>query len=260
MTQPTIQPQTVTKPIQLLAAWLVGLVLVDGAFLGAATQLTEPDWAAGALTVAAIVNVPLFLAFLFLMQTRFRPEMQEDTFYARYLERKSAETQQIEMVRIDDTVARVPSPLPKPRFKRKSTGLKKGLVKINDLIPGFQTIVRELAASGVSFEDTFGSTSVGQTPPSPLLVSMGIDADVETFQEIARVMDRHGLEYVAISRGGIDEEYIHIGSYLFEGYGDRITPFKGDVKNSIMNEPHSMPSIKKLVPVIDILSGEPGED
>lgn len=86
---PRIDPEKITRPIQLLAAWLVGLVAVDGAFLTAAVNIAEPQWAPGVLVVSAILNVPLFLAALFLLQTRYRPEMQEDTFYAKYLEHKS---------------------------------------------------------------------------------------------------------------------------------------------------------------------------
>jgi hypothetical protein len=81
-----IQPDQVTKPIQLLAAWLVGLIAVDGSFLTAAGLLTRPVWAPSALVIAAVCNVPLFLISLFMLQTRFRPEMQEDSYYAKYLE------------------------------------------------------------------------------------------------------------------------------------------------------------------------------
>lgn len=70
--------EKVTKPIQLLAAWLTGLVLVDGMFLTAAKTISEPAWITGVLSVAAIINVPVFLAAIFLLQTKFRPEMQED--------------------------------------------------------------------------------------------------------------------------------------------------------------------------------------
>nr|DAM29568.1 MAG TPA: hypothetical protein [Caudoviricetes sp.] len=83
-----IQPEKITKPIQLLAAWLVGLILVNGSFLTAASQLTVPSWLPPLLVIASIVNVPLFLVSLFLLQTKFRPEMQEDTFYSKYLEKR----------------------------------------------------------------------------------------------------------------------------------------------------------------------------
>jgi len=81
-----IQAHKVTKPIQLLAAWLLGLIAIDGAFLTAANLLSTPKWASAALVIAAIVNVPVFLVCIFLLQTRFRPEMQEDSYYSKYLE------------------------------------------------------------------------------------------------------------------------------------------------------------------------------
>jgi hypothetical protein len=85
MAERHIAPEKVTKPIQLLAAWLVGLIVVNASFLLAAQQIGSPSWAAGALVVAAIANVPIFIAALFLLQTKFRPQMQEDSYYAQYL-------------------------------------------------------------------------------------------------------------------------------------------------------------------------------
>ena len=52
-----IQPQKINKPIQLLAAWLAGLAIVDGAFLTAAAAITTPPWIPGLLAIAAVVNV-----------------------------------------------------------------------------------------------------------------------------------------------------------------------------------------------------------
>ncbi len=74
--------------MQLLAAWLTGLIIVDGLFLMAAAKVESPNWAPGVLVIAAIVNVPLFLVCLFLLQTKFRAEMQEDVYYSKYLERQ----------------------------------------------------------------------------------------------------------------------------------------------------------------------------
>lgn len=74
--------------MQLLAAWLTGLIIVAGSFLTAAAKVESPSWAPGALVIAAIVNVPLFLVCLFLLQTKFRAEMQEDAYYSKYLEQQ----------------------------------------------------------------------------------------------------------------------------------------------------------------------------
>lgn len=91
MQQPKIEPHRIEKPIQLLAAWLVGLVLVDGAFLTSAALITVPAWAPGVLVCAAVTNVPLFLTAIFLLQTKFRPEMQGDEHYAHYLDRQTSQ-------------------------------------------------------------------------------------------------------------------------------------------------------------------------
>lgn len=87
--QNNIPVEKVTKPIQLLAAWLIGLILVNTGFLAAAKAIESPSWIPGLLVTAAVLNVPIFLAAIFLLQTKFRPEMQEDSFYSKYLETKT---------------------------------------------------------------------------------------------------------------------------------------------------------------------------
>jgi len=84
-----INPQKITKPLQLLAAWLVGLIAVNGSFLSAATLIKSPPWGASMLLIAAVCNVPLFIGCLFLLMTVFRPQIQDDQFYSKYLETKS---------------------------------------------------------------------------------------------------------------------------------------------------------------------------
>src|SRR5437867_4713200 len=88
MAKQQLEAHRVTKPIQLLAAWLVGLISTDAAFLTAARWLTAPSWVPAVLVIAAVINVPLFLICIFLLQTKFRPEMQEDTYYSKYLEKR----------------------------------------------------------------------------------------------------------------------------------------------------------------------------
>lgn len=91
MDQHGIKPERITKPIQLLAAWLVGLFVTNASFLLAAKQIDNPSWGAAMLLIASVVNVPVFIVALFLLQTKFRPQMQEDQYYSKYLddERKS---------------------------------------------------------------------------------------------------------------------------------------------------------------------------
>lgn len=85
MTEHRIDPRMVTKPLQLLAAWLVALIVLDTAFLTAAATIRTPDWASAVLVIASVGNVPIFLFGMFLLQTKYRPEMQEDSYYSVYL-------------------------------------------------------------------------------------------------------------------------------------------------------------------------------
>lgn len=88
MADANIRPHRITKPIQLLAAWLAGLAIVNGSFLAAAATIHTPSWITGTLVLASILNVPIFLLSLFILQTKFRPEMQEDSYYSEYLQKK----------------------------------------------------------------------------------------------------------------------------------------------------------------------------
>lgn len=83
-----IEAHKITKPIQLMAVWFVALFLVDSVFLTAAAKISEPAWIRPTLIISAVAFVPLFLAGVFLMQTVFRKELQEDQYYSEWLERQ----------------------------------------------------------------------------------------------------------------------------------------------------------------------------
>lgn len=76
-----INPETITKPLQLLAVWFIGLILIDTLFLTIATRIVKPEWASGTLVIASVVYVPLFVICLFLLQTRYRRELLADEGY-----------------------------------------------------------------------------------------------------------------------------------------------------------------------------------
>ena len=83
-----IEAHKIKKPIQLMAVWFITLVLIDSAFLTAAVNISTPSWLSPTLVISAIVFVPLFLLGVFLMQTVFRKELQEDQFYSEWLKRQ----------------------------------------------------------------------------------------------------------------------------------------------------------------------------
>jgi hypothetical protein len=83
MAKDSIEPGRVTKPFQLWAASLATLIAVVTAFLTAATQLHKPSWLPAVLALAAIAFVLLFIVLVFLLQTRFRDQMQDDAHYSK---------------------------------------------------------------------------------------------------------------------------------------------------------------------------------
>ena len=88
MQETKLEPHRITKPFQLLAAWISGLVLLVGAFVGGAVFITEPSWLQALFGVAAVIIVPLFIVLIFIMQTRYRPQLQDDPYYAEYLKKQ----------------------------------------------------------------------------------------------------------------------------------------------------------------------------
>lgn len=84
MSEPQIQPHKITKPIQLLAVLMAGLVLLVSAFLTGARFLNDPQWIPAFLAISAVSLVPIFVVLLFLLLTRFRPQLQEDAYYAQW--------------------------------------------------------------------------------------------------------------------------------------------------------------------------------
>jgi hypothetical protein len=88
MGSPKIEPHKITKPIQLVAVWIAGLVLVDGIFFSGAKFISTPEWLSPMLCIFAFIITIIFAVLIFLMQTKYRPQLQEDPYYAEYLRRQ----------------------------------------------------------------------------------------------------------------------------------------------------------------------------
>lgn len=220
MDQQRIDPSKVTKPIQLLAAWLAGLIIINAAFLGAAAYISKPEWASGVLIVAAIVNVPLFLLCLFLLQTKFRPEMQEDQYYSSYLaKRYSKETATTEVVEITNNVGSA-SVQTDRIFAGGDVFIShrsaRSGVEINDLLPSYKEIKVKLEKSGITISNTFGTNSKPGGIPSLFLVSFGRGADLSLFRKVVAICKEFGLEGVSFAAEDVSREAIYIGSYGYD--------------------------------------------
>jgi tetratricopeptide (TPR) repeat protein len=92
-----IDPEKVGAPFQFLAAALVFIVLLDGSFLSAAAVIEKPSWAAAVLVISAVVNVPLLLIGMFVLQTRFRAELLGDQQYVELQKTVQRRTEQLRL-------------------------------------------------------------------------------------------------------------------------------------------------------------------
>ncbi|SOZ98946.1 conserved hypothetical protein [Cupriavidus taiwanensis] len=225
-----IQPHKVTKPIQLLAAWLIGLVLTVGIFLTTALKLEPGSWERGALVVAAIVDVPVFLFALFLLQTKFRAELQEDSFYSEYLSKKTAAiihiekglsskgtgTEQVVDVSgmgstvLEDAKASIAGSVNATPWGRWKVGL-------NVHHPKATEIAHALRQDGMPIAEMFGTTQL----PQEWVISLSHDIPARDVVRLLKAVLRFGFAGVAFWHPQYEAgetEDVYIGSYANRKY------------------------------------------
>jgi hypothetical protein len=236
MVDEKITPHKVTKPIQLLAAWLVGLCVVNGSFLGAAITISI-TWLQAILVIAAALNVPLFIAAMFLLQTKFRPEMQEDVFYAKYLDRKTNQLIEIsnvdrnktrleriesELLTITDSVRALPA------GQQESTEIREPEsqssfpfgIAINDHLPWFSDVRKELRNAKFLVADIFGSVN-GTKPPEKFIISIGRHLRGTALRDLLCVLLKYNFDGIEFSDTSDqpDPRDVYIGGYGWDpGY------------------------------------------
>ncbi len=237
MSEPKIQPHKVTKPIQLVAAWLAGLVLIDAMFLGAAASMNSQAWPHAALVVAAILNVPLFLGAIFLLQTKFRAELQEDSFYSEYLSKRTNQVVRVDKnaqqdARIETLETRlsqltIPAPTTDIAFSEQPTAAdwSEWLIAVNKLHPQESEIAEALEDAGIPVETFFGLGAEAEPPPR-WVISINYQIPISLQIHLLRVLvnfEFSGFHQWEPRRDAEEYEDVYIGSYGKESVA-RITP------------------------------------
>jgi len=235
MTEQKIEAHTVTKPIQLLAAWLVGLILTNGAFLMTALNLEPQSWERSALVIAVIINVPLFLLALFVLQTRFRAELQEDTYYSDYLSKKTSAIVRIDthashdarLVELERQVLRfsdqkiLPSVVSDDvRMHLNWSGWR---IALNQQHPRFVEIRQALKEAMIPLAEVFGAP---ERPPEQWIISISDSFSAQYVVALLKVLlpfDFDGVQFWEPQREAEETEDVYIGSYGKDSYA-RITP------------------------------------
>lgn len=228
MSEPKIQPAAITKPMQLLAAWLVGLLAIDSCFLLAAAKLPPGSVESAALTWAAIANVPIFLGALFLLQTRFRPELQEDLYYSTYISQKT--NQAISVSRDEQRLATVLGKIERVEnllkaasseaLSRDHENLLSGVTfGINEHFTDREDLSAKLLGMGIDRHTWFG----GEDHPKGRVVSISEHLPADTVAAVLALVERLGFTRYNLFDNQMEEieEDVLIGSY---GTGDQKIP------------------------------------
>ncbi|WP_336355396.1 hypothetical protein [Pseudomonas granadensis] len=239
MADQKIDPHKITRPIQLLAAWLVGLILTDSIFLTATLSLESQSWERGALVLAAILNVPLFLGALFLLQTKFRPELQEDTYYHEYISKKSAEILKIDKNTAQDNrlseierkihqmIELKPpyNPRENPNAESSELDWESWQVSINCLHPSYNSIKEALRSAGIPIASTIGNR-VTKVIPEAWTISLSPILPASHKSQILKIVLPFGFDgielYYPVPEAGETED-VYIGGYGVGNYS-KITP------------------------------------
>lgn len=219
-----IEPHKVTKPIQLLAAWMVGLVVTNSSFLIAASQMTDQSWEKGFLVVAAVINVPVFLFALFLLQTRFRAELQEDTYYSEYLSKKTSTPIKLDKNTEQDArierIERVVTQLSSQKIEQDNNVSVEGeldwakwTVGMNRYHPNFKEIREALKAAKIPITSYFGKK---EELPNRWVISLSRFLPITHKTAILRELlpfEFDGFQLWEPIREADETEDVYIGSY-----------------------------------------------
>lgn len=218
MSQNPIVPEKITKPIQLLGAWLAGLFAIDSCFLFAATKMVSGSIEAIALVIAAIFNVPIFLAAVFLLQTKFRPELQEDSYYSTYLSQKTNQpiTIEKEAALVDEVMKRIEMLETKAIELRTAQGAQADALPplvfgVNRHLEDGDKIKAQLAKHGVLSCTSFG----GKEPPKDRVVSISQYLPATVREQVIKIAIELGFKYYRNYDNQLEEalEDVLLGSY-----------------------------------------------
>ncbi|MBW1297830.1 hypothetical protein [Aquimarina litoralis] len=244
MSQNNIKPDKITKPIQLLAAWLLGLIILVGVLITAATLVKEPAWLPVFFSISAVLIIPVFLFLIFQLQTRYRPQMQEDQYYSEYLNQNTmtveseaneelknsitktinhkikelAKLQDKQLIEINDRInSLIPkSDQPIDNFPVSDKFFKtdKTFVNLNQNLEKLDKIEELLNYLNVFSINIFGN-NVEHKPPSIFLLSFGEEVDFDFLRVLIKELIPYGLIAIANISSNWRKNDIYIGSYAY---------------------------------------------
>ncbi|GIC75610.1 hypothetical protein [Moritella sp. F3] len=249
MSTQKIEPSKVTKPIQLVAAWLVGLILVNGTFLSTAVGIGEPTWLKGTLVIASVINVPIFLGAIFLLQTKFRPQLQEDEYYSQYLDKSTSEYVSIsknehilssildiksELMSLSELKVEAVFPKENPVVEKRYAWSPHYKIALCDYLPDFYKIQKELKENNIPINKIFGTKNTDNVPKVNHL-SFSREVDFNTQVEVLRMLSEYDFDgYAYTVTSEVNPEAIYIGGFGYVNGG--YYPFNAELKSLLKTD------------------------
>ncbi|EGQ8127569.1 hypothetical protein I7100_004972 [Vibrio parahaemolyticus] len=216
MNNQDIKPEKITKPLQLLGAWLAGLFSINSCFLVAASNMEQDSIGSLLLIGAAILNVPIFLVAVFVLQTKFRPEMQEDQYYSIYLSSKTNQKVYVpkserNLKELEKQFVTLNTRLSSFIERDVKEQLKETKFAINECLILSGTYEANLKAYGVKTVNLFGS----ENSPLTEIVAISTYLPNELQEEVIALVKQLGFKQYAYF-DNVDEEseeMVIIGAY-----------------------------------------------
>ncbi|EKG2657624.1 hypothetical protein O2V57_004527 [Vibrio parahaemolyticus] len=216
MNNQDIKPEKITKPLQLLGAWLAGLFSINSCFLVAASNMEQDSIGSLLLIGAAIINVPIFLVAVFVLQTKFRPEMQEDQYYSIYLSSKTNQKVYVpkserNLKELEKQFVTLNTRLSSFIERDVKEQLKETKFAINECLILSGTYEANLKAYGVKTVNLFGS----ENSPLTEIVAISTYLPNELQEEVIALVKQLGFKQYAYF-DNVDEEseeMVIIGAY-----------------------------------------------
>lgn len=226
MSKNNIKPEKITKPIQLMAVWFSALIFLVGLLLTAANTIKTPNWITPMLSIFVILIIPVFIYFIFLLQTKFRSELQDDHYfslskdynnyaittksnesefdklsdlYKSFNEFSTIQKEKLEEIisiinnsnnnRIDnEKIIEITNSINEEANKIDVKVSKNIYIELNSIVPNFKQIQLELLKSGFEFINLFQGKN--NKPPSKFLISIGKNIEPNSVIEILKLLKK----------------------------------------------------------------------
>lgn len=227
MSASKIDPEKITNPMQLMAAWFVMLVSLVSVLLTAAANITEPTWITSYLVISSTILICGVLCCVFLMLTVYRPHLQDSEKYAVWLKDKNRYGNSVQKV-AEDKFKEQPQELRFPEGKtpeEQIAFLKKVRFCNVDIVAtkDAKVVAKNLSEEGysVSLYDEVSEDSNKHSLSNSTGIWVGTEISPEVVLRAIKIALKTWpqLQYIHLSEDSEGPDYTHTQLFLGGDHG-----------------------------------------